>query len=286
MRLTTIHGGYFKLDGGSMFGVVPKTIWNSLNPADEHNLATWSMRCLLIETHDRKILVDTGMGDKQAPKFFSHFQPHIPYTLTESLQQHGLTTADITDVFITHFHFDHVGGAVSKTPEGELVPTFPKATYWTNKRHYDWAYDPNERERVSFLHENFVPLREHSQLDFLDLEQGEEWLPGIRVHTAMGHTEKMMYLELDYQHRKLYYCADLLPSAGHIGLSYIMSYDIRPLETLKEKQILLNKAYAEEGLLYFEHDRDIECCSLTKDSRGKIVMDTKLTLAHLSKPSI
>lgn len=278
MRLTTIHTGFFKLDGGSMFGVVPKTIWNRINPSDEANLCTWSMRCLLIETGEHKILVDTGMGDKQDERFFAHFQPQGPYTLAGSLAQHGLAPEDITDVFLTHFHFDHVGGAVKKTAAGELVPTFPRATYWSHQQHYDWAYQSNEREGASFFKENFVPLREHSCLEFLDLEQGDEWLPGIRVHTTMGHTEKMMYLELDYGSRKLYYCADLLPSSGHIRLPYIMSYDIRPMETLKEKQWLLNKALAEDAWLYFEHDRAIECCSLTQDKKGKILMDKPITL--------
>ncbi len=278
MKLTTIHSGYFKLDGGAMFGVVPKTIWNRINPADDNNLCTWSLRCLLIETADRKILVDTGMGNKQDEKFRSHFHPHGPYTLENSLADHGIGVEDITDVFLTHLHFDHVGGAVKRNASGDLVPTFPNATYWSNKQHYDWAYTPNERERASFLKENFVPLLEHSVLQFIDAENGEEWIPGIRIHTAIGHTDKMMIPELDYQGKKLYYCADLLASSGHIRLPYVMSYDVRPLETLKEKEFLLNRALEQDAILYFEHDPTVECCTLTKDNRGRIILDKSFTL--------
>jgi len=278
MKLTTIHSGYFKLDGGAMFGVVPKTIWNRINPADENNLCTWSLRCLLIETVDRKILVDTGMGNKQDEKFRSHFHPHGPYTLENSLADHGIGAEDITDVFLTHLHFDHVGGAVKRNAFGDLVPTFPNATYWSNKQHYDWAYTPNERERASFLKENFVPLLEHSVLQFIDAENGEEWMPGIRIHTAIGHTDKMMIPELDYQGKKLYYCADLLASSGHIRLPYVMSYDVRPLETLKEKEFLLNRALEQDAILYFEHDPTVECCTLTKDNRGRIILQKSFTL--------
>lgn len=278
MKLTTIHSGYFKLDGGAMFGVVPKTLWNRLNPADENNLCTWSLRCLLIETGDRKILVDTGMGDKQDEKFRSHFHPHGPYTLKNSLKEHHVKPEDITDVFLTHLHFDHVGGAVERNGDGDLVPTFPNATYWSHEEHYDWAYTPNDRERASFLKENFVPLKDHSVLKFIEAENGEEWLPGIRIHTAKGHTHKMMIPELDFNGRKLYYCADLLPSSGHLRMPYVMSYDVRPLETLKEKAFLLNRALEQDAILYFEHDPSVECCTLTKDQRGRIVLDKKVSL--------
>lgn len=278
MKLTTIHTGFFKLDGGAMFGVVPKSLWNRLNPADEANLCTWSMRCLLIETEERKILVDTGLGNKQDEKFMSHFQPHGPYSLLGSLKNAGVNPMDITDVFLTHLHFDHVGGAVTKTEGDDLLPTFPNATYWSNEKHYDWAYYPNEREKASFLKENFVPLRDHSQMQFLDLHEGEEWLPGIGVHTVKGHTDSMMYLELDYRGKKVYYCADLIPSAAHIRMPYVLAYDVRPLETLKEKGYLLPKALSEDAVLFFEHDREVECCTLTKDKRGRIVMDRAHTI--------
>lgn len=281
MKLTTIHSGFFKLDGGAMFGVVPKTLWKSLNPPDENNLCTWSMRCLLIETGERKILVDTGIGNKQDERFMSHFHPHGPHSLDGSLTQCGLTREDITDVFLTHLHFDHVGGAVIRNSDGDLVPAFPNATYWSNKKHYEWAYTPNEREKASFLKENFVPLSDHSKLEFLDLHKGEEWIPGIGVHTVYGHTDSMMLLELDYHQRKLYYCADLIPSSAHIRMPYILSYDVRPLSTLSEKEYLLNKAYEEEAVLYFEHDREVECCTLTKDKRGRIIQGDQLNLSEV-----
>lgn len=264
-----------------MFGVVPKTIWNRINPADDNNLCTWSLRCLLIEMDDKKILIDTGMGNKQDEKFRSHFHPHGPYTLESSLKDKGVSPEEITDVFLTHLHFDHVGGAVKKNADGNLVPTFPNATYWSNKQHYNWAYHPNERERASFLKENFVPLMDHSVLEFIDIENGEEWLPGFRIHTAIGHTDKMMVPELNYRGRSLYYCADLLASSGHIRLPYVMSYDVRPLETLKEKDFLLKRAFEQDAILYFEHDHTVECCTLTKDSRGRITMDKILKLEDI-----
>lgn len=282
MRISSIQSGLFKLDGGAMFGVVPKSMWNRLNPSDDKNMCTWSMRCLLIETGERKILVDTGMGDKQDERFRSHFYPHGPFSLENSLAEKGLKAEDITDVFLTHLHFDHAGGAVRRLDDGSLVPTFPNATYWSNKRHYDWAFDPNERERASFLKENFVPLLDHSKLEFLDLDKGDQWLPGIGIHTVYGHTEGMMLLELEHSERKMYYCADLIPSSGHIKMPYIMSYDVRPLETLSEKQYLLPKALEEDALLIFEHDREVECCSLTKDKRGRIVMDREFRLSDFS----
>ncbi len=270
MKLTTIEGGRFKLDGGAMFGVVPKTLWNRLNPADENNLCPWALRCLLIETEDRKILVDTSIGNKQDDKFRSFFHPENT-DLEKALKQKGHRAEDITDVFITHFHFDHVGGAVKRDENGQLAPTFPKATYWSNRRHYDWAYSPNPREKASFLKENFVPLMEAGVLQFIEVpEKGlVDWLPGLQVEFCYGHTEAMMLLHLQTEQGKMVYCADLMPSSFHFGLPYVMSYDIRPLLTLEEKKRLLDKAAEEGWILYFEHDPHTELCTITKDPRGR-----------------
>ncbi len=270
MKLITIEAGTFKLDGGAMFGVVPKTLWNRLNPADENNLCPWALRCLLIDAGERKILVDTGIGDKQDDKFRSFFHPEHT-DLEKALQRQGYRAEDITDVFITHFHFDHVGGAVKYDEEGKLVPTFPKATYWSNQRHYDWAFEPNARERASFLKENFVPLMEAGVLQFIEENKDglTDWLPGLQVQFSYGHTEAMMALHIDTPQGRMVYCADLMPSGFHFGLPYIMAYDIRPLVTLKEKNELLDKAAAENWMLYFEHDPKTEFSTVVKDERGR-----------------
>jgi glyoxylase-like metal-dependent hydrolase (beta-lactamase superfamily II) len=274
MKLTPIETGLFKLDGGAMFGVVPKTLWSRVQPADSDNLCTWSMRCLLIQTGERTILVDTGIGNKQGERFQKHFQPHGDDTLTHSLHQAGVTPEEITDVFLTHLHFDHVGGAVVYTAEGQLVPAFPNATYWSNKRHWNWAMNPNPREQASFLKENFVPLLEAGVVSFLELnpEGPTEWLPGIRIHQVHGHTEAMMLLEIDDDKGSTFlYCADLIPSSFHISMPWIMAYDVRPLETLREKEYFLTKACDENWHLIFEHDPHTPSASLMRDSRGRII---------------
>ncbi len=270
MKLITIDAGTFKLDGGAMFGVVPKTLWNRLNPADENNLCLWALRCLLIDTGERKILVDTGIGDKQDAKFRSFFHPEHT-DLEKALQKQGYKAEDITDVFITHFHFDHVGGAVKRTKEGELVPAFPNAVYWSNKRHYDWAYTPNAREKASFLKENFVPLMEAGVLQFIEENKDglTDWLPDLKVQFSYGHTEAMMALHIDTPQGRMVYCADLMPSGLHFGLPYIMAYDIRPLVTLKEKNELLDQAAEKGWMLYFEHDPQTELSTVVKDERGR-----------------
>jgi glyoxylase-like metal-dependent hydrolase (beta-lactamase superfamily II) len=286
MKISVINTGFFKLDGGAMFGVVPKRIWEKLNPPDEKNLCTWAMRCLLIETSDKKILIDTGIGDKQDERFRSHFQPHGENNLKISLAEKGVKLEDITDVFLTHLHFDHCGGAVtrnlSQNTEGPLTPTFPNAIYWTNQTHYDWAMDPNGREAASFLKENFVTLHEKGVMKFVEEEEeGIELFKDINIHFTFGHTESMMLLKIKQNNKTLVYCADTLPSQWHINMPYIMAYDVRPLESLKEKEWLLNNAVAEKWYLFFEHDPTAECATVKKDERNRIVLDRIYTVSSI-----
>lgn len=281
MNLSVIHAGFFKLDGGAMFGVVPKSMWKKLNPPDRNNMCTWALRCLLIETDDKKILVDTGMGDKQDEKFRSHFHPHGEENLLDSLKDKGISVEDITDVFLTHLHFDHVGGAVSKKEDGSLVPTFPHAKYWTNYQHYNWAIKPNPRERASFLKENFVPLQDAGVLNFIETFAGIEFLPNFKVHFVYGHTDAMMCPMITIRDKTVVFCADLLPSPGHIGLPYVMSYDVRPLTTIKEKEYILEQAEKNKWILFFEHAPKTEACTVKKNEKGRIVVDQKGTLAEL-----
>lgn len=273
MKLHIIETGKFKLDGGAMFGVVPKSLWQRLNAPDENNMCTWSMRCLLIEDGERKILIDTGLGDKQDAKFRSHFYPHGDDSLAQSLKQSGFGLEDITDVFLTHLHFDHVGGAVSKDKDDNLFPTFPNATYWSNKKHWEWALKPNPREKASFLRENLVPLQDHNVLKFIDVEDGVQFTDSISVDFVYGHTEAMMipYIQLD-NGKTLVYTADLLPSHGHIGMPYVMAYDVRPLETMKEKERLYEKVVNSNHMVFFEHDKDIACAELVRNERGRVVL--------------
>ena len=273
MKLHTLDTGYFKLDGGAMFGVVPKTIWNKTNPADENNLCTWAMRCLLVEDGDRLILIDTGIGDKQDAKFFSYYYLHGNASLNSSLAKLGFTTNDITDVFLTHLHFDHVGGAV-KRDEEKLVPAFKNATYWSNQQHWEWAVNPNDREKASFLRENILPIQESGQLKFIDAKDGVHFMEGFDVRFVYGHTDAMMLPLISYKGKKILYMADLLPSVGHLPLPYVMAYDMFPLKTLTEKKIFLNEALEKEYILYFEHDPVNECCTLQQTERGIRVKDT------------
>jgi len=282
MKLHTINTGKFKLDGGAMFGVVPKQLWSKLNPPDDNNMCTWSMRCLLLETANKLILIDTGMGDKQDERFRSHFQPHDGGGLVSALNEKGFEAEDITDVLITHFHFDHVGGAVSLDAKGALVPTLPNAKYWTSDAHYNWAMEPNFREKASFLRENFVPLKEQGVLEFLDMEQDLEWLEGIQLKFMFGHTEGMMLPVIPLDNgKKLVYMADLLPSSAHIRMPYVMSYDIRPLETLKEKQLFFDEALAEDYYLFLEHDPIHEICRIEKNEKGRFGLKETLNLNQI-----
>lgn len=273
MKLHTIDTGFFKLDGGAMFGVVPKSIWNRTNPADENNLCTWAMRCLLIEDGNRLILVDTGIGNKQDERFFSHYYLHGDASMDSSLAAKGFHRDDITDVFLTHLHFDHVGGAVIR--EGEkLLPAFKNAVYWSNQQHWDWAVNPNEREKASFLKENILPIQESGQLKFIPVEDGVRFTDNTHIRFVYGHTDAMMLPLINYKDRQVLYMADLLPSAGHIPMPYIMAYDMFPLKTLNEKKIILNEAIENGYILYFEHDPVNECCTLQQTEKGVRVKDT------------
>jgi glyoxylase-like metal-dependent hydrolase (beta-lactamase superfamily II) len=267
MKLHTIDTGFFKLDGGAMFGVVPKTIWNKTNPADENNLCTWAMRCLLIEDGDRLILVDTGIGNKQDQKFFSHYYLHGDASMDSSLAAKGFHRDDITDVFLTHLHFDHVGGAVIREND-KLVPAFKNATYWSNKDHWEWAVNPNEREKASFLKENILPIQESGQLKFINSDEGVSFTDNINIKFAHGHTEAMMLPLINYKGKQILYMADLLPSVGHLPLPYVMAYDMFPLKTLTEKRIVLTEALEKEYILYLEHDSVNECCTLQQTEKG------------------
>ena len=275
MKVRFVQAGLFKLDGGAMFGVVPKRMWQKLNPSDENNMCTWSMRCLLIETEDKKILVDTGMGSKQDAKFRSHFEPHGDFSLDTSLAQLMIQPEEITDVFLTHLHFDHVGGALSKTEKGELYPTFPNATYHTNEAHYNWAMNPNARERASFLKENFVELQNLGVLNFIDVKhdtQAFNWLPGIDLQLYYGHTHGMMGLHIDVEGKQLKYIADLMPSSFHVGLPYVMSYDIDPLKSIEEKKAFHNRVLDENALILFEHDPINSSATLKSNEKGRTVL--------------
>ena len=266
MKLYTINTGYFKLDGGAMFGVVPKSMWNKLNPADDNNMCTWALRCLLIEDGGRLMLVDNGIGDKQDAKFMGHYYLHGDDTLDKSLAKHGFNRDDITDVFLTHLHFDHCGGSIKK--EGEkFVPAFKNAIYWSNERHWNWATAPNEREKASFLKENILPIQESGQLKFVE-NSLEDLMGNIEIVQAFGHTDAMMLPKIQYKGKSIVFMADLLPSAAHIPIPFIMGYDMFPLTTLIEKKSFLKEAQENDYVLFFEHDPLIECCSLQLTEKG------------------
>jgi glyoxylase-like metal-dependent hydrolase (beta-lactamase superfamily II) len=279
MKLYSINTGYFKLDGGAMFGVVPKSIWNKINPSDENNLCSWALRCLLIEDGNRLILVDTGLGNKQDAKFFSYYYLHGDDTLDKSLAKYGFQSDDITDVFLTHLHFDHCGGSIIR--EGDkLVPAFKKAVYWSNEHHWQTATQPNEREKASFLKENILPIEESGQLKFLsDLPETSashalyppmafQLTENVSVRVVEGHTAAMMLPQINYNGKTIVYMADLLPSQGHIPIPYIMAYDMQPLITLQEKKSFLKEAVENDYILFFEHDPKYECCNLQQTERG------------------
>ena len=273
MELFTVDTGFFKLDGGAMFGVVPKSIWSRTNPSDENNLCPWAMRCLLVSDGNRLVLIDNGIGDKQDARFFSHYYLHGDASLAKSLQQLGVHPTDITDVFLTHLHFDHCGGSVKYGSHGQYELTFPRATYWTNEAHWNWATVPNPREKASFLEENILPLQEHGVLNYLDLAT-KSLFPGFEFLTMDGHTDKQMLPKMKYKGRTLVFMADLLPSVGHIPLPYVMGYDTRPLLTLQEKQLFLEEAAQNNYVLFLEHDSVNECCTVKMTEKGVRVDQT------------
>jgi glyoxylase-like metal-dependent hydrolase (beta-lactamase superfamily II) len=267
MILNTINSGYFKLDGGAMFGVVPKTIWNKLNPADENNMCSWAMRCLLIEDEDKLILVDTGIGNKQDKKFFDFFYLHGDDTLEKSIRKAGYSPDEITDVVLTHLHFDHCGGAVNYNQDKtKAFPTFKNATYWSNQDHWIWATEPNPREKASFLKENILPIQESGQLKFI--ESGKSPFQNINFLLVDGHTDKQMLPMIKYKDTTVVYVADLIPSASHLPVAYVMGYDTRPLLAMEEKNKFLREALEKNYTLFFEHDPLIECCSLMQTEKG------------------
>ena len=272
MTLYPIEAGNFKLDGGAMFGVVPKSLWSRTNPADENNMIDMAARCLLIENGNRLTLIDAGMGDKQSDKFFGYYYLWGEHSLEGSLRKAGFHPDDITDVFLTHLHFDHCGGCVKwKADRSGYEPAFRNAQYWTNKAHWEWATVPNAREKASFLKENIIPLQESGQLNFVEPLQDEKWhfdALGFDILCVDGHTEKMMLPHISYKGKTLVYMADLMPTTGHIPLPYIMGYDTRPLLTLTEKAAFLNQATKEEYVLFFEHDAHHEMCTLKATEKG------------------
>jgi len=277
MQLYSINAGNFKLDGGAMFGVVPKSIWNRTNPADENNMCSWAMRCLLIEDEGRLILVDNGMGDKQDAKFFGHYYLHGNDTLEKSLAKYGFTPSDITDVFLTHLHFDHCGGSIKKDGD-KLIPAFNNATYWSNEAHWNWATMPNEREKASFLKENILPIQSSGQLSFIQAPADHftsngllncvSFTNNIDIRFVHGHTEKMMLPQIRYKGQTIVYMADLLPSVGHLPLPYVMAYDMFPLTTLGEKKSFLQEALDNQYTLFFEHNAVHECVKLIQTEKG------------------
>lgn len=279
MNLYTINTGYFKLDGGAMFGVVPKTIWQKLNPPDENNLCSWAMRCLLIEDGKKLILVDNGIGDKQDAKFMGHYYLHGDDTLNKSLAKHGFHHDDITDVILTHLHFDHCGGSIKRDGE-KLIPAFKKAIYCCNQQHGELAVNPNEREKASFLKENIFPIKESGQLKMVSMESiaGNRELivksresgiiDELSFRFVNGHTESMMLPQISYKENTIVFMADLLPSYGHIPIPYVMAYDMFPLTTLNEKKSFLKEAADNNYILFFEHDAKHECCNLQYTEKG------------------
>jgi glyoxylase-like metal-dependent hydrolase (beta-lactamase superfamily II) len=276
MKLHVIETGLFKLDGGAMFGVVPKSIWQKSNPADENNLCTWAMRCLLVEDENKLILIDNGIGDKQDAKFLSHYQLHGEDTLVKSLAKAGFSPDDVTDMFLTHLHFDHCGGGVQHVG-GKLELVFKNANYWSNADHWQWATQPNPREKASFLKENILPMHESGHLKFVTAKSSE--LP-FDILYASGHTDKMMVPKIEYRGKIICYMADLLPSVGHIPLPYVMGYDTRPLLTMEEKERFLNEAADNGYVLFLEHDAMNECCTVKHTEKG-VRVDRTFTLSEI-----
>ncbi len=272
MKLYPIEAGNFKLDGGAMFGVVPKTIWNKTNPADENNLIDIAARCLLIEDGNRLILIDTGMGNKQSEKFFGYYSLWGDHSITKSLAKYGFSKDDITDVFLTHLHFDHCGGAIqwNKDRTG-YEPAFKNAKFWTNENHWEWATNPNNREKASFLPENFLPMQESGQLHFIKRGEGnfiKNSELNFGIYFVDGHTEKMMIPHIYYNGKTIAYAADLIPTAGHLPIPYVMGYDTRPLLTMPEKTQFLTSALSGDFYIMFGHDAHNQIAQVAQTDRG------------------
>jgi glyoxylase-like metal-dependent hydrolase (beta-lactamase superfamily II) len=280
MKVIPIHTGNFKLDGGAMFGVVPKSLWERTNPADERNLCNWAMRCLLIDTGSRVILIDNGIGDKQDVQFMGHYFLNGDQSLLGSLQANGYSFEDITDVLLTHLHFDHCGGGVIfNASSNEYQLRFPKARYWVNEVQWRWAVNPNAREKASFLKENIMPMQESGQLVLMDAP--ERFSDEIALLYANGHTDGMTLPKFEYKGRTIVYMADLLPSTGHIPLPYVMGYDTRPLLTIEEKKYYFDRAIDEEWVFFLEHDPKNECCTITKNEKGNYSLKEAFPLSAL-----
>jgi glyoxylase-like metal-dependent hydrolase (beta-lactamase superfamily II) len=276
MKLYTIDTGFFRLDGGAMFGVVPKSIWNKLNPADENNMIKLAMRCLLIEDGNRLILIDNGIGNKQEDKFFAHYFLHGEDSLEKSLNKKGFSFNDVTDMVLTHLHFDHCGGSIKwNNDHTKFETTFPNATYWVSENHWNEMLAPNPREKASFLKENIFPIQESGQLKLLKYE--EKIHDSISMIYSSGHSQSMMHPVIDYNGQKVVYMADMIPTQAHIPVPYVMGYDVRPLETMNEKSSLLKEAAEKNHILFFEHDPFSEACLVEQTEKGiRKKMDVKL----------
>ncbi len=264
MKLYPVNAGNFKLDGGAMFGVVPKSIWQKKYPADENNMCNWALRCLVIEDGDRKILIDNGMGTKQNEKFFGYYYLNGNDTLEKSLAKHNITFDDITDVVLTHLHFDHCGGSVQYNENNELVPAFKNAKFWVSKQQWLWATEPNNREKASFLKENILPIKD--KIEFIDKDTNI--YPNLSVKLFNGHTDGQIIPFIKYKNRTIVYMGDLLPSTAHIPLPWVMAYDTRPLITLEDKKTFFKEAVDNNYVLFFEHDIYNECCTLKNTEKG------------------
>lgn len=272
MKLYPIEAGNFKLDGGAMFGVVPKTIWNRTNPSDENNLIDIAARCLLIEDGNRLTLIDTGMGNKQSEKFFSYYSLWGDHSLNKSLAKFGFHRDDVTDVFMTHLHFDHCGGSVNwNADKTGYEVAFKNAKFWTNENHWEWATKPNSREKASFLYENLIPMQESGQLNFIQRPEGDFGFSselGFGIFYADGHTEKQMLPHIQYQDKTIVFCGDLLATAGHIPIPYVMGYDTRPLLTLGEKTKFMTSAADNNYYLMLEHDAHNQIITVENTEKG------------------
>jgi glyoxylase-like metal-dependent hydrolase (beta-lactamase superfamily II) len=272
MKITALNTAKFKLDGGAMFGVVPKVLWQKAYPADENNLCTWSMRCLLIETDDRKILIDCGIGDKQGERFMGNYHISEFKTFDNLLSEHSITTDQITDVILTHLHFDHCGGAVKHNAEKNGYElTFKNAVHWIGKQQWDLANTPNSREKASYLNENFIPIMESGKVKFIETDS--ELYTNISVRIYHGHTAGQVIPFINFSGKTLVYMADFIPTSAHIPLAWVISYDTQPLVSLAEKEKFLNEAVDKEFTLFFEHDVYYECCSVNRTEKGIRVHD-------------